>query len=120
MKAVSGGPAAYAKAFFSPLVLLGVTLLIVWMLSRMTLMSWADLSYILPITAMGYVLVCGGRQAYSSPSTFRSMRWAERCLSLPESRWLAEQGANSLMQTGCWWRSSSPRRPQATFFRVSR
>ena len=56
MKAVSGGPAVYAKAFFSPLVLLGVTLLIVWMLSRMTLMSWADLSYILPITAMGYVL----------------------------------------------------------------
>jgi drug/metabolite transporter (DMT)-like permease len=56
MKAVQGGPVAYAKAFFSPLVLLGVTLLIVWMLSRMTLMSWADLSYILPITALGYVL----------------------------------------------------------------
>lgn len=56
MKAVTGGPAAYVKAFFSPVVLLGVTLLIVWMLSRMTLMSWADLSYILPITAIGYVL----------------------------------------------------------------
>jgi drug/metabolite transporter (DMT)-like permease len=56
MKAVTGGPMAYAKAFLSPLVLLGVTLLIVWMLSRMTLMSWADLSYILPVTAMGYVL----------------------------------------------------------------
>jgi drug/metabolite transporter (DMT)-like permease len=56
MKAVTGGPAAYARAFFSPLVLLGVTLLIVWMLSRATLMSWADLSYILPITAIGYVL----------------------------------------------------------------
>ena len=25
-------------------------------LSRMTLMSWADLSYILPMTAIGYVL----------------------------------------------------------------
>ena len=31
-------------------------LLIVWMLSRMALMSWADLSYILPITSVGYVL----------------------------------------------------------------
>src|SRR5436305_215648 len=46
----------YARAFFSPMVLLGVTLLIVWMLSRMALMSWADLSYVLPITSIGYVL----------------------------------------------------------------
>lgn len=50
------GVRAYAKAFFSPLVLLGVTLLIVWLLSRMALMSWADLSYILPVTSIGYVL----------------------------------------------------------------
>lgn len=56
MKSVSGGALAYAKAFFSPLVLIGVMLLILWMLSRMTLMSWADLSYILPVTAIGYVL----------------------------------------------------------------
>lgn len=40
----------------SPLVALGVSLLILWTLSRMTLMSWADLSYILPVTAIGYVL----------------------------------------------------------------
>ena len=39
-----------------PLVALGVALLILWTLSRMTLMSWADLSYILPVTAIGYVL----------------------------------------------------------------
>jgi uncharacterized membrane protein len=36
--------------------LAGVVLLILWMLSRMTLMSWADLSYILPITSAGYIL----------------------------------------------------------------
>ncbi len=46
----------YVRAFFSPMVLLGITLLIVWMLSRMALMSWADLSYVLPITSIGYVL----------------------------------------------------------------
>jgi uncharacterized membrane protein len=39
-----------------PLVVAGVALLILWTLARMTLMSWADLSYILPVTAMGYVL----------------------------------------------------------------
>jgi len=38
------------------LVVAGVALLIVWTLSRMALMSWADLSYILPITSVGYIL----------------------------------------------------------------
>ena len=34
----------------------GVLLLILWTLSRMTLLSWADLSFVLPVTAVGYVL----------------------------------------------------------------
>jgi uncharacterized membrane protein len=46
----------YVKAFFSPMVLLGISLLILWLLSRMALMSWADLSFVLPITSLGYVL----------------------------------------------------------------
>jgi uncharacterized membrane protein len=48
--------AVFIKAIFSPYVLLGVTLLILWLLSRMTLLSWADLSYVLPVTSIGYVL----------------------------------------------------------------
>jgi drug/metabolite transporter (DMT)-like permease len=38
-------------------VALGVVLLIVWQLSRMALLSWADLSYVVPVTAVGYVVV---------------------------------------------------------------
>ena len=34
----------------------GIGFLILWMLTRMTLLGWADLSYVLPITALGYVL----------------------------------------------------------------
>ena len=30
--------------------------MITWMISRMFLLSWADLSYVLPVTAFGYVL----------------------------------------------------------------
>lgn len=40
----------------SPLVLLGVALLIVWTLSRMALLSRADLTFVLPVTAIGYPL----------------------------------------------------------------
>ena len=49
-------PLAYIRLIFSPWVLLGTTLLILWLLSRMTLLGWADLSYVLPVTSIGYVL----------------------------------------------------------------
>ena len=54
--AASAGITPYVRAFFSPMVLLGVSLLILWMLSRMALMSWVDLSFVLPITSIGYVI----------------------------------------------------------------
>jgi drug/metabolite transporter (DMT)-like permease len=50
-------PSAYIQVLFQPLVAAGVCLLILWMLSQMALLSWADLSYVLPVTAVGYVLV---------------------------------------------------------------
>jgi len=50
-------PLSYIAALFEPWVALGVALLIVWQLSRLALFSWADLSYVLPVTSVGYVLV---------------------------------------------------------------
>jgi len=50
-------PIAYLTVLFRPWVTLGVALLILWLLSRMTLLSWADLSYVVPVTSIGYVLV---------------------------------------------------------------
>ena len=48
-------PLDYLAAIFSPYVAVGILLLIVWLLSRMALLSWADLSYVLPLTAVGYI-----------------------------------------------------------------
>lgn len=53
---LSSSPLTFLRAIFTPYVLLGISLLIVWLLSRMTLLSWADLSYVLPVTSIGYVL----------------------------------------------------------------
>jgi drug/metabolite transporter (DMT)-like permease len=50
-------PWSYITVLFHPWVALGVALMILWTMSRMTLLSWADLSYVLPVTAIGYVLV---------------------------------------------------------------
>jgi drug/metabolite transporter (DMT)-like permease len=49
-------PLGYIQVLFDPWVALGVTLLVVWLLSQMLLLSWADLSYVLPVTSIGYVL----------------------------------------------------------------
>jgi uncharacterized membrane protein len=49
-------PFTYIRLIFTPWVLLGTSLLILWLLSRMTLLGWADLSYVLPVTSIGYVL----------------------------------------------------------------
>ena len=56
VEGLSTSPLAFVRAIFTPYVLLGITLLIVWLLARMTLLSWADLSYVLPVTSIGYVM----------------------------------------------------------------
>jgi drug/metabolite transporter (DMT)-like permease len=68
-------PLSYITALFQPWVALGVALLILWLMSRMTLLSWADLSYVLPVTSVGYVLVAlVGRFLLNEQITVR--RWA--------------------------------------------
>ena len=49
-------PLALIGALFHPWVALGVALLIAWTASHMALLSWADLSYVLPVTSIAYVL----------------------------------------------------------------
>jgi drug/metabolite transporter (DMT)-like permease len=34
----------------------GICLLVIWMVSQLSLLSWADLSYVLPLTAASYIL----------------------------------------------------------------
>jgi drug/metabolite transporter (DMT)-like permease len=53
---ILGSPWDYLAAIFTPNVALGIVLLIIWLLSRMALLSWADLSYVLPLTAIGYII----------------------------------------------------------------
>jgi len=52
----SWSPMPYIRALFHPWVIAGVLLMLGWFLSRLVLLSWADLSYVLPVTAFSYVL----------------------------------------------------------------
>lgn len=54
---VSASPLDYIRAFANPWTAFGMAVLIVWMVSDLALLSRADLSFVLPVTASAYVLV---------------------------------------------------------------
>ena len=49
-------PLHLLQALFDPFVMVGVIMQIAWLLLRMSLLSAADLSFVLPVTAAGYVI----------------------------------------------------------------
>lgn len=53
---LSLNPVVYLRAMVDPFVALGILMLILALLTRMALLSLADLSFVLPVTAIGYVL----------------------------------------------------------------
>ena len=50
-------PATLIAAVFTPWIALGIALLIGFFASYLTALSWADLTFVLPSTAFGYVVV---------------------------------------------------------------
>ena len=53
---VSINPFNYLRAFANPWVSAGVGLLIAWTIAQLSLLSRADLSYVLPVTSAAYAL----------------------------------------------------------------
>jgi uncharacterized membrane protein len=72
---IGNSPLALIGALFHPWVALGVALLILWTLTMMALLSWADLSYVLPVTAIGYVLTALSGK-YLLGETVSAEHWA--------------------------------------------
>jgi uncharacterized membrane protein len=54
--AMDGSAWGFVRVIFDPWVFAGILLLSGWVLSRMALLSWADLSYVIPVTSIGFVL----------------------------------------------------------------
>lgn len=53
---VTSHPVYLLRALIDPFVTIGIFMQIVWLLLRMSLLSIADLSFVLPVTAAGYVV----------------------------------------------------------------
>jgi uncharacterized membrane protein len=63
----------------NPAFLFGVALLALWTVSRTALMSWADLTYVLPVTAIGYVLTTAAG-AWFLNEQVSAVRWTATLL----------------------------------------
>jgi uncharacterized membrane protein len=65
---VAVNPLGYLRAMLHPFITVGTALLILSLLSRMALLSWADLSFVLPLTSVGYILAAvSGRIFLNEP-----------------------------------------------------
>jgi len=53
---MSMNPALYLQAMLNPFVAMGIAALILALLARLALLSLADLTFVLPVTAVGYVV----------------------------------------------------------------
>ena len=71
---MDGSPMSFVRVVFNPFVLVGIVFLAGWVLSRMALFSWADLSFVIPVTSIGFVLnaVMG---AFFLSEQISPMRW---------------------------------------------
>ncbi len=55
-KLLNLNPLPYLEALLNPFVALGIAMLVLALLTRMALLSVADLSFVLPLTATGYFI----------------------------------------------------------------
>jgi drug/metabolite transporter (DMT)-like permease len=53
---LAADPLVYLRSMLDPAIALGIVMLILALLVRLALLSVADLSFVLPMTAVGYVL----------------------------------------------------------------
>ena len=96
---VSFSPAPYIAAFLDPWVVIGVLLLIIWLVFRLALLSWADLSYVLTVTSTSYVLSAVlGKLFLHEPVS--AVRWAGIGLITLGAFFVAETFPSTTDETG--------------------
>lgn len=71
----SWSPMPYIRAFVHPWVAVGVVFMVGWVASRLALLSWADLSYVVPVTSFSYVLSALVAEIYLGERV-SALRWA--------------------------------------------
>ncbi len=72
-------PMTYIRAFGHPWVTIGTVFLTAWFVTRLALLSWADLSYVLPVTSFSCALSAGAGALFMGEHV-TGVRWLGICL----------------------------------------
>jgi len=72
--ALGAHPMAYLESMLDPSVAAGIAMLLFSLFTRMALLSVADLSFVLPVTAVGYVLAAALGKVFLHEEV-TAMRW---------------------------------------------
>jgi drug/metabolite transporter (DMT)-like permease len=76
---MSANPLPYVKAMFDPFVAFGIGAFILALLVRMALLSLADLSFVVPVTAIGYFVAAFLGKTFLH-ETVSAQRWVGTAL----------------------------------------
>jgi len=74
-KVTSWYPLPYIHTLVHPWVAVGVIFMFVWLVSRLVLLSWADLTYVLPVTSLSFALSAVAGFVYLNEKV-SNYRWA--------------------------------------------
>ena len=96
---VTWQPGPYLQAFANPWVIAGVVLLIAWLIFRLALLSWADLSYVITVTSTSYVIsALLGR--FFLAEEVSALRWAGIALITVGAIFVGETFPSTTDETG--------------------
>ena len=98
-------------AMGNPWVVIGIFCLIAFFVSYLSALSWADLSYVLPATALGYVLVAV-LSKYMLHENVSAFRWAGVLLISCGVGWVTRGPALTKPQRGGTQHEGTLRNPQ--------
>ncbi len=104
---MSMNPALYFRAMLNPFVALGVAALLLALLTRMALFSLADLSFVLPVTAVGYVIAVVIGNVFLGEAVSRQ-RWIGALLIFGGAVAVGSTSRNTTSSDAC---ESDPTRP---------
>lgn len=91
---MSMNPALYFHAMLNPFVAMGVATLALALLTRMALLSLADLSFVLPLTAIGYAIAVYLGKALLHETVTRE-RWVGTLLILTGAALVGSTSSNT-------------------------
>lgn len=72
-------PVPYLKAFMQPWVAVGIVFMLSWLAARLAFLSWADLSFVLPVTSFTYVFTAVVAAVYLDERV-TAIHWAGICV----------------------------------------